>query len=51
MTTLRDYLRDLVIAAIEAEKEANDEGQTLTKHAVDDLVDETIEDIQNRLIG
>lgn len=51
MTTLRDYLRDLVATAIEAEKEANQENQTLTKQAIDDIVDETIEDIQTRLIG
>lgn len=62
MTTLKDYARDLVLETIKVlvekknpdilNSEINDLiDKEITAHEVDDLVDEFIENIKNRLIG
>lgn len=56
MTTIKDYLRDLVL---ETQKKLQEEGEfnadkvltPLTEHEIDDLVDETVEIIKERIVG
>lgn len=62
MTTLKDYLNDLVLETVKVliEKKNPDIlsseiddliDKEITAHEVDDLVDDALENIKNRLIG
>lgn len=51
MTTLKDFLFDLAVEVRQEADKASEDGQALTDGALEDIVEEYLENIKNRLIG
>ncbi len=53
MTTIKDYARDLVLEAIKkiSEKNPDLDMLDLTEDEIEDLVEEFIETLKNRIVG